>query len=360
MKLIPKQVIHDIVFTSVVLCVSTIVPYLFFHRIGLTYQNVDIVYVLVLILIARSTQGYVYGIISSILCVLFMKFFFFNHVFSLNVINSHYPLTYPGFLIIFLLASMLTSHVKIQSAQLAQRDDLLQKAEKEKMRANLLRAVSHDLRTPLTTIIGSTNSLIENSSSYSEEEKIKLLQNISEDSNWLLHMVENLLTITRISGSSAKVKKSLEAVEEVVSEAVMRLHKRLPEAKVNVHVPNEFILLPMDPLLIEQVIINLLENAFIHGKSTIPTDLMIENDTSYVSFHVRDYGVGIDSNQLPTIFDGSAGRSSTSVDGHRGIGIGMSICKTIIEAHNGTLIVISHNNGAEFIFKLPKTNNEIE
>lgn len=355
MKLNRKEIFHDIVFTSLVLIISTIIPYIFFHRIGLTYQNVDIVYVLVLILIARSTHGYIYGVVASTLCVLSMKFLFFNHTYAFNIVNSHYPLTYPGFLIIFLLASILTSHVKIQSAQLAQRDDLLQKAEKEKMRANLLRAVSHDLRTPLTTIIGSTNSLIENSGSYTEEEKIKLLQNISEDSNWLLHMVENLLTITRISGSSTKVKKSLEAVEEVVSEAVMRLQKRLPNAKVNVHVPNEFILLPMDPLLIEQVIINLLENAFIHGKSSIPTDLIIENDDAYVSFHVRDYGVGIDSDQLPTIFDGSAGRSSNSVDGHRGIGIGMSICKTIIEAHNGTLMVISHENGAEFIFKLPKS-----
>lgn len=356
MNINKKQLLHDIILTIFVLDISTAASYFFFKRLGLTYQNVDIVYVLALILIARNTKGYTFGIISSFLCIVFMKYFFIYPYLSFNIKTNKYPLTIPGFLIIFLLASTLTSHVKIQSEQLAERDELLRNADKEKMRANLLRAVSHDLRTPLTTIIGSTNSLIENCSIYTEDEKIKLLQNISEDADWLLHMVENLLTITRISDSSAKVKKSLEAVEEVVSEGVMRLQKRLPEAKVNVHAPDEFILLPMDPLLIEQVIINLLENAYIHGKSSIPTDLIIENEAEYVSFHVRDYGVGIETAKLPTIFDGSAGRSSDMVDGHRGIGIGMSICKTIIEAHNGTLMVVNHENGAEFIFKLPKAS----
>ena len=143
---------------------------------------------------------------------------------------------------------------------------------KRKPGRTLLRAVSHDLRTPLTSIIGSSASYLENADSLSESEKRVLIQHIYEDSNWLLHMVENLLSITRIHEGGARVTKSLEPFEEVLSEAVQRLKKRIPDAQINVSFPDEFYMIPMDPLLIEQVIINLLENAVRHSQSTHPVD----------------------------------------------------------------------------------------
>ena len=210
-------------------------------------------------------------------------------------------------------------------------------AEKEKMRANLLRAISHDLRTPLTGIIGASNLYLENGSQLDEKEKKTLICNIQEDANWLLNMVENLLSVTRINASNAKVNKSLEPVEEVLSEAVQRLKKRLPDAQINVRIPDEFLMIPMDAVLIEQVIINLLENAVVHARSTRPIDCYVTYDDTSVSFHIRDYGVGISDEKLPVIFDGTGAAPTGNSDSSRGMGIGLSICKTIIAAHDGTI-----------------------
>lgn len=209
------------------------------------------------------------------------------------------------------------------------------------------------------SIIGSSSSYLENGSDMTEYERTELVSNIKEDSEWLLNMVENLLTITRIDNNSQdKVKKSPEVVEEVVSEAIQRLRKRLSDVRIKVHMPNDFLMIPMDATLIEQVLINLLENASVHSESTEEIDLIITQTKECVSFSVRDYGKGIDPEQLPYIFEGqrSSGKNS---DHHKGIGIGLSICKTIIEAHGGKLTAVNHKHGAEFIFTLPK-EKEVE
>src|SRR5699024_6709119 len=134
-----------------------------------------------------------------------------------------------GMLAISLITSTTTTALKRQRQAIAEREKALMEADKEKLRANLLRAVSHDLRTPLTGIIGSSSSYLENYRDLSETERTELMANIKEDYEWLLNMVENLLTVTRIQDNSQnKVKKTLEVVEEVVSEAIQRLQKRHP------------------------------------------------------------------------------------------------------------------------------------
>ncbi len=155
------------------------------------------------------------------------------------------------------------------------------------MRANLLRAISHDLRTPLTSIIGSSTSYLENEDRLEASEKRSLVEHIYEDSTWLLHMVENLLSITRIhQDTKARVTRSLEPFEEVLSEAVLRLKKRAPDAQIEVHFPSEFVMIPMDAMLIEQVIINLLENALVHSESIQPIDCFVTTDKTSLTFHV--------------------------------------------------------------------------
>lgn len=121
------------------------------------------------------------------------------------------------------------------------------------------------------------------------------------------------------------------------------------------HIPEEFILLPMDAILIAQVTINLLENAVIHAKSTKPIQLLVTDHPTTVSVTVRDYGVGLPDEMLDNLFDNTTYTPSGSSDAHRGMGIGLSICKTIITAHRGTLTGRNHAEGAEFIFTLPKT-----
>ena len=114
-----------------------------------------------------------------------------------------------------------------------------------------------------------------------------MIQAIDDDANWLLHMVENLLSVTRISDQTAGVKTTLEPLEEVVPAAVSRFHKRLPQAQVQVQIPDEFVMVPMDATLIEQVLINLLENAVYHSGSSQPIELQAEVTETGAVFHVR-------------------------------------------------------------------------
>jgi len=349
-----KQILCDVSLTVLLLFAATVLNFCFFYFGNRNLANITVIYILALILIALKTSGYFYGIGASLFCVAAVNYFFSYPYNMIDFSLAGYPVTFIGMLAISIITSTTTTSLKRQRQAIAEREKALFDAEQEKLRANLLRAVSHDLRTPLTTIIGSSASYLENYTELSEYERTELITNIKEDSEWLLNMVENLLTVTRIrEDSDDKVKKSSEVVEEVVSEAIQRLQRRIPELHVHVAMPNDFLMIPMDPTLIEQVLINLLENAFVHSGSSEPTDLTITESGDNVIFSVRDYGKGIDTELLPHIFEGRQYTSGSS-DGRRGIGIGLSICKTIIQAHGGEITAINHDKGAEFVFTLPK------
>lgn len=343
--------------TAFLLLFVTVLAYVYLGHAE-NYANIALLYILALVLIARLTTGYFWGIVASLVGVICVNFLFTYPYFSLNFTLTGYPVTFIGMLAISLITGTTTTHLKKQMKLIADREKLLIEAEKEKMRANLLRAVSHDLRTPLTGIIGAAASYLENSDYLNETEKKEQVAHILEDSNWLLNMVENLLSVTRIQNGGAKLTKTLEPVEEVVSEAVMRLRKRIPKAQITVQVPDEFILLPMDAMLIEQVIINLLENAVVHAQSTMPIACYVDQDEHNVTFHIRDYGVGISPEKKDTIFDGMPYSGTKAADSTKGMGIGLSICKTIIHAHKGTINFINHKTGTEFYFSLPKQSKK--
>ena len=168
-------------------------------------------------------------------------------------------------------------------------------------------------------------------------------------------MVENLLSVTRIQDDQgiSSVNKTDESLEEVISEAVQRFHKRFPDISVKVSVPDAFIMVPMDAMLIEQVINNLLENAHFHSGSEKPIELKVRTEKESLYITIKDYGKGIDPKRLPTLFDGGGVNTNESGDSHKGMGIGLSICKTIINAHGGTIQAANHADGAMFTFTLP-------
>ena len=234
-------------------------------------------------------------------------------------------------------------------------------AEKEKLRANLLRAVSHDLRTPLTSMIGASSSYLDNEAALPEEEKRELVAQIYEDANWLLHMVENLLSVTRITeGGSNVLKKTPEAVEEVLFDAISTVRKRYPDQKIHTQIPDDFLIAPMDPLLIKQVILNLLENSYFHARSTHPVECRLEHDRHLIRILIRDFGSGIPPERLDSIFDAAPSAPTSAADTRKGMGIGLSICKAIVTAHGGEIGVHNHPNGAEFYFTLPKEDTHHE
>lgn len=347
-----KQIIRDSTVTAFYLALATFFSYMFF-LVSQNTTNVAIMFILTTVLVARNTKGYIYGIISSLVGVICINFVYTYPYMELNFTLDGYPVTFLCMLLISCITSTLTTNMKKQSEILHEQDLMLLDAEKEKMRANLLRAISHDLRTPLTSIIGISNNYLEQSQSLSDESKEKMVAAISEDANWLLHMVENLLSVTRINDQTARVQTTMEPLEEVVPAAIQRFHKRLPNAQVKVQIPDDFIMIPMDATLIQQVLINLLENAIYHSGSTKPIELTVTIDSVNATFCVRDHGNGIDSQHLDTLFDGYTSTQNHSSDSHKGMGIGLSICKTIITAHRGKIIARNYDDGAEFIFTLP-------
>lgn len=224
--------------------------------------------------------------------------------------------------------------------------------EKEKMRSNLLRAISHDLRTPLTCIVGASSTLQENHDLRNSADGDALLEQIQSDAKWLIRIVENLLSVTRLSSTSAKLAKKEEIVEEVVSEAVSRIQSRFPQAQVMVSVPQELLLVSMDATLIEQVIINLLENAIVHADSDQPLELSVKVEQEQALFMIRDHGKGVPASLLPHFFEGKD--LMKKPDASRGLGIGLPICKSIIKAHGGTIYAENMpDGGLRVVFSLP-------
>lgn len=332
--------------------------------------NIAMLYTLGVFITTRYTYGYIYGLMFAIFSVLSVNFFFTYPFQTFNFTLKGYQVTFLGMFIIGILTSTMSSNMKEQSRKLveqekamAEQEKALMEAQKEKMRANLLRAVSHDLRTPLTGIIGNSSSYLEMEDRLTAEEKRDLVEYINNDANWLLNMVENLLSVTRIDNDTASVSKSLEPVDEVVAAAVIQFKKRFPDAEVHVTVPesepDDALMVMMDAMLIQQVILNILQNAQLHSGSTKALELTIHEDESSVIISIRDYGVGIDDSRLDDIFDGAGfKKGDTSIDGYKGMGIGLSICKTIIMAHNGHISARNCEEGAEFSFSLPKESDE--
>ncbi len=351
----------DFIITLASFVSVTIVSFFFLKTASDPTLNIAMLYTIGAFIAARYTEGYLYGIVYAVCAVLSVNFFFTYPYGTINFSIEGYQVTFLGMLVISLFTSVSSSALKAQQDLLSAQEKKLMEAEKEKMRANLLRAVSHDLRTPLTGIIGNSESVIENGSSMSDEEKLEIVKDIDQDARWLLNMVENLLSVTRMDDQNSRVNKTPEMVDEVVSAAVMQFRKRFPGTEVIVKVPDEPVMADMDAMLIQQVIINILHNAKVHSGSTKPLELNVSKDGDHVVFSIRDYGRGIDPDRLETIFDGEGyNREQVSSDGYKGMGIGLSICKTIVLAHEGNIKALNHEDGAELIFSLPVNMEDIE
>ena len=309
------------------------------------------IFVLAVLLVSRLTDGYLFGLIASVLGVIAVNYVFTLPYLAFNFTLSGYPITFLTFLMVSIVTSTLTTQSKEQGR-------LRTENEKEKMRANLLRSVSHDIRTPLTSIMGATSSVLENPD-LPLDERQELLRDVRDEAQWLIRVVENLLSITRIGDDQARILKEPQVAEEVLGEAVRKFRKRFPDITVEVHAPEELLIVSMDAILIEQVLSNLLENAVEHGVTTTHICLCVEADGSFARFSVRDNGQGISPEALPRLFDGTLkGSGSPTGDGKRNMGLGLSVCLAIVRAHSGTMEAKNLEAGAEFSFRLPLSKEE--
>ena len=274
---------------------------------------VAMIFLLDVFLTAFWTDGYLLGIIAAVVGVFSVDYIFTYPFWHISFTLTGFPLTFLVMMTISILTATVTSRAK-------QMEQIRRDAEQD--------------------------------GTLTQEQREQLLRSTNEDAQWLIRIVENLLSITRISSEEARVKKLPEPAEEVIESAVAKTHKHYPEVDIRVHLPDELMMVPMDPLLIEQVLVNLMENAVIHGE-TNHIDVSLREEGSCAVITVSDDGRGIPQHLLPKLFEGSA-RSDRSQDGKRSMGIGLSVCRTIVLAHGG---VIRGDNkpegGAVFTVTLP-------
>lgn len=307
-----------------VLCL--ILKYIF-NNSALIYS----IFVLGVYLVSVLTTGYIYGILSALLSVFAVNFAFDFPFFAFNFTIAENIMSAIILLIITMMTCTLTAKIKHQEAIKAERD-------KERMRANLLRAVSHDLRTPLTTIYGSSSALLENYEDFSDEQCKEMLKGISEDSQWLHRMVENLLSITKLDGDHVRIIKTETVLDELVDSVLVKFSKRYPNRIIDVDIPDDFVVIPMDALLIEQVLMNILENAVQHAEGMTSLKLRVFTNSNKAVFEIHDNGCGIPETKLKDIFSGVFTTYRDISDNKKNnAGIGLSVCASIIKAHGGDI-----------------------
>ena len=211
--------------------------------------------------------------------------------------------------------------------------------QQEQLRANLLRAISHDLRTPLTSISGNAGILMGNSKVLNEAQKQSIYTNIYDDSMWLINLVENLLSITRIDNGTLNLNMQAELLEEVITEALLHINRNSVDYHIKTVLSDNLLMAKMDSRLIIQVIINIVDNAIKYTQSGSHITISAKKDGQSIRVEIADDGSGISDEAKAKLFDMFYTADNIRGDGRRGLGLGLYLCKSIIHAHDGTIYV---------------------
>ena len=340
-----KQAVADSLFTAVTLIAVFLVNLFLVEQFD-TKTMTPMIFVLGVFLVSWRTQGYGFGIAASLISVLAVNWAFTYPYWAFDLISPECISSAVVMLIVSTMTGALTTRLK-------QQEKLKAEAETERMRSNLLRAVSHDLRTPLTSIYGSCSVVIENFDSIPRDRQLRLLQDIQADAQWLNRMVENLLSVTRVDAGRVRLSKHSVVLEELVDALLVKFHKHYPDKTVQVSIPEAFVSIPMDPVLIEQVLMNLLENAVFHAHGMRNLWLRVEVRNRHAAFFVEDDGCGISRDRMEHLFTGLLGSEAPADAARSNMGIGLSVCRTIIKAHGSELKAKNRpDGGAVFSFIL--------
>lgn len=321
-----------------------------FRYFELSEANIIMVYILAVLIIAMITTHQIYSLVSSFISVIVFNFFFTEPRYTLTAYKKDYPITF----IIMFIAAFLTGSLAVRLKNQAKKsEEAALLAQKEQLRANLLRSISHDLRTPLTAISGNASNLLSNGEKFDAETKHQLYLDIYENALWLINIVENLLAVTKIEKGKMTLKCSTELMEEIVSEALQHVDKDKAQHNITVQFEEEFILAKIDAGLIIQVIVNIVDNAIKYTQKDSHIKISVGKKENKVLVTISDDGPGIPDGEKEHIFDMFyTGRNVA--DSKRSLGLGLFLCKSIIEAHECEIRVENHiPHGTEFQFTLP-------
>ena len=341
-------------------------------------NNSALVYVLAVTFVSWLTTGYFYGILASLFSSFCINYYFMYPYSAFSLSYAGYPVAMLSMTAIAIIICTLTSRIKLQALEAEQREQntkalyelnerlnqeknaIQLEAARETIRSNILRSVSHDLRTPLTAISGAAAVLLSSEEPRSEKD-VSLLNDIKNDAEALTTMVENLLSITRIQDASVPLKKREEMLEEVAGDAVLTTRRRFPDANVQLDLSEDILFLPMEPMLIKQVMVNLLENAVRHSGSQSGILLNLFRQDEWAVVEVRDHGKGLPPEVCQAVQSGRPLSRDLNGDSTRGMGIGLSVCQSIIKAHNGFFAAGNAPEGGAVIrFGLPMKESDHE
>ena len=346
-----KHIAADCLFTVLTLLI-VFGTNLFLQSRFQTYTMTPMVFVLGVFLVSFRTQGYFWGIAASLISVLAVNWAFTYPYWAFDLISPECISSAVVMLIVAIMTGALTTRLK-------QQEKVKAEAEKERMRGNLLRAVSHDLRTPLTSIYGACSTVIEHYDRLSRERKLKMLSDVCADAQWLNRMVENLLSVTRVDEEHVRLSKNSTVLEELIDALMVKFRKHHPMQQVKVDIPEEFVTIPMDPMLIEQVLMNMLENAVFHAEGMKNLWLTVTLQDEKAVFTVADDGCGIPPERMSRLFTGLLDNENRTDSGRSNMGIGLSVCRTIIKAHGSDIRAKNRpGGGAEFSFALEMEEND--
>ena len=342
-------------------------------------NNSALVFVLAVVCISFFTTGYAYGITASIIGTFCINYFFMVPYSAFSLSHTGYPVAMLSMVAISCIVCALTSRVKQQAIEAVRREkntktlyEMNEKLNAEKaaiqlqsaretIRGNILRAVSHDLRTPLTAISGAASVLLSSEDILRSEKNASLANDIKADADALIVMVENLLSVTRIQDGTIPLKKREEMLEEVAGDAILTTRRRFPNCHVDLELSEDILYLPMEPMLMKQVMVNLLENAVRHFGSQSGILLNLFRQDEWAVVEVRDHGKGLPPEVCQAVQSGRPLSRDLNGDSTRGMGIGLSVCQSIIKAHNGFFAAGNAPEGGAVIrFGLPMKESDHE
>ena len=333
-----------------ILIAATLVG-LLFSGLKIPEANIIAVYILGVLIISIITSSWMYSFLASVISVLAFNFLFTIPRFTLRAYDPSYPVTFGIMFLVALITGSLASRMKEYARESAQ---AAMQIEKEQLRADLLRSISHDLRTPLTSISGNASNLLSNENEFSQETRMQIYGDIYDDSMWLIKLVENLLSVTRIEDGRMDLRMSAELMDEVIAEAMRHTDRNRDGRKIEVSCDEEFILGKMDARLIVQVVINLVDNAVKYTPEGAQIRIHTGKKDGMVVVSVSDTGPGIPDEQKSKVFDMFYTGTNRAADGRRSLGLGLGLCRSIIRAHGGEIWVSDNKpQGAVFTFTLP-------
>lgn len=339
------------VLVTLAIQLAVVAVVLVLDALGFSQATGVIIFVLGVLLTALFTSDRVYCYAASALSVLCFNFFLVDPRYSLHVWGAEVPGTLAVMLVVALIASYLVTQMR-KSARASTEASL--KAQNEQLRADLLRSVSHDLRTPLTSISGNADMLLDQDIELTEQERVQILQAIYDDATWLTGMVENLLAVTRLDEGKVALRQEVELVDDVVEEAMRHVSRDAERHELVVVPSDELLLARMDPHIVVQVVVNLVNNAIAHTEQGSCIQITTSREGDFAAISVADDGEGVSDADKQYVFEPFYTTNRTAADSRRGIGLGLALCRTLVEAHGGTLRVedaVPH--GAVFTFTLP-------